>query len=79
MGSSANAQAYFVHALPPLRQTVNGRENLVIDMGLATAYAVLGQSGRYIVEASIDDRSDGAKIEIELFCMTIAGPLAGSV
>jgi hypothetical protein len=79
MGSSANAQAYFLCARPPLRQTVNGRENLVIDMGLATAYAALGQSGRYIIEASIDDRSDGAKMELKLFCEMIAGPLAGSV
>jgi len=46
-------------------------DNVVLDMGLATAYATKAFTGRFYIELSIDEKSDPGKESIKLFTLQI--------
>jgi hypothetical protein len=74
MGNADNAQALYNFDLPVSRLTINlvdGIPNAVVDMGLPSAYAAEANVLQYVVEVSIDDRSDAALAYIKTFTMEI--------
>jgi hypothetical protein len=71
LGTDANAKALFDFDLPPAREAVEGREGVVIDLGLATSYAVRAVLGSFYLELSIDEKSDAAKQSLKLFALQI--------
>lgn len=71
MGSEANAQAIFNFDLPAARETVSGHDNVVIDIGLASSYAIKAVSKDYYFELSIDEKSDAAKQTLKLFALQV--------
>jgi hypothetical protein len=71
MGTPAQAQAIFSYDLPAAREIVSGHDNVVIDIGLASSYAVKAFSGSDYFELSIDEKSDAAKQTLKLFALQI--------
>lgn len=71
LGSEANARALFDFDLPPARESIDGREDAVLDLGLATSYAVRAVIGTYYLELSIDEKSDAARESLKLFTLQI--------
>lgn len=71
LGSASNAEALFQFDLPPAREAIDGRPNVVLDLGLATSFAVRAVLGSYYLEASIDEKSDAARQSIKLFALQI--------
>lgn len=71
LGSEANAEALFQFDLPPAREAIDGRQNVVLDLGLATSFAVKAVLGSYYLEAAIDEKSDAARQSIKLFALQI--------
>lgn len=71
LGTEANAQGLFDFDLPPAREPVADRDNLVIDVGLASSYATKAWTGSFFLELSIDEKSDAAKQSLKLFSIQI--------
>ncbi len=77
MGSVDDAQALYQFDLPVSRMAINtlpdGNVNAVVDMGLPNAYAAEAyvDKGQYLIEVSIDDRSDAALAYIKTFTLEI--------
>jgi len=71
MASDTNALSLYDYDLPPAREPVADRENLVVDVGLATSYAAKAYTGTYFIELSIDEKSDAAKQSLKLFAIHI--------
>ncbi len=71
LANEANARGLFDFELPPAREPVAKREDVVIDLGLASSYAAKAWMGSYFLELSIDDRSDASKQSLELFSVQI--------
>lgn len=71
MGSEAGANDIFQYDLPPAREPVNDRDDVVLDVGLSTSYAVKAHSLGFYVELSIDEKSDVAKTSIKLFALQV--------
>lgn len=71
LGTDANAQALYDFDLPPAREAVEGRNNVVLDLGLATAYAVKAVLGTFYLELTVDEKSDAARQSIKLFALQI--------
>jgi hypothetical protein len=71
MTSESNAEGIFSYDLPAARQKLAGRDNVVLDMGLATAYATKAHTDRFYIELSIDEKSDAAKESLKLFTLQI--------
>jgi hypothetical protein len=71
MASDSNSEAIFNYDLPAARQTIADRPNVILDMGLATAYATKAHTDRFYIELSIDDKSDAAKESLKLFTIQI--------
>ncbi|MBI5548464.1 MAG: hypothetical protein HY901_31665, partial [Deltaproteobacteria bacterium] len=71
MGTEANAQSLYTYDLPPAREPVGERDNLVLDVGLATSYAAKAFAETYYIELSIDEKSDPAKQSLKLFASQI--------
>lgn len=71
LGSDSNANALFQFDLPPAREAIDGRQDVVLDLGLATSFAVRAVLGSYYLEASIDEKSDAARQSIKLFALQI--------
>ncbi|HEY3352391.1 MAG TPA: DUF6599 family protein [Polyangia bacterium] len=71
MGTESSSQNIYNYDLPPAREPVIGRDNLVIDVGLATAYAAKAHFGQFYIELSIDEKSDAAKQSLKLFAIEI--------
>lgn len=69
MGVEANADAIFSYDLPPARERVGDRDDVVLDVGLATSFAVKAHSTGFYFELSIDEKSDAAKQSIKLFAL----------
>jgi hypothetical protein len=90
MGDEVNAENLYNYDLPAARETVtvsvadDPTAALVLDLGLATAYAAKGHTRNYYLELTIDDKSDAAKASLKLFATqamtrgTTAGANAGS-
>ena len=78
LGTDANARALYEFDLPPAREQVDGRENVVLDLGLATSFAVRAVLGSYYVEASIDEKSDPARQSLKLFALQILDRSTGA-
>jgi hypothetical protein len=71
MGDEVNALSIYNNDLPPAREPVADRDNLVLDVGLATSYAAKAYAGTYYIELSIDEKSDPAKQSLKLFATQI--------
>ena len=77
MGNFENAKALYEYELPVSRLTINtlsdGTVNAVVDTSLPAAYAAFAyvDKGQYVIEVSIDDRSDAALAYIKTFTMEI--------
>ena len=71
MGSDANAQSLFSYELPASNQPIQGNSNSVLDTGLPAAYASESILGRFVIEVSIDARSDASLAAIEAFIIEI--------
>ncbi len=71
LGTEASALSLYDFDLPPAREPVEGHEGLVLDLGLATAYAAKAHTGSYYLELSIDEKSDAAKASLQLFAIQI--------
>ena len=69
MGNSDNALALFNYELPVARVQVGTLSNAVVDMGLASAYAAYAYVGEFVIEVSIDDRSDAALDTVQKFVL----------
>jgi hypothetical protein len=71
MGAEAQARNIFRFDLPPARENVSGNDDVVIDLGLATSYAVKAVSNEFYFELSIDEKSDAAKQSLKLFALDV--------
>jgi len=71
MGDEQHALDLYGYDLPPAREPVGDRPNMVLDVGLATSYAVKSVSKGYYIELTIDDKSDAAKQSIKLFALQV--------
>lgn len=71
MGSDDAALAIWEYDLPPAREPVADRDNLVVDVGLATSYAAKAYAGSFYLELTIDERSDAAKQSLKLFAIQV--------
>ncbi len=75
MGTADFAQGLYQFDLPVSRLTLNtlpdGTVNAVVDMGLPSAYAAEAVVDQYVIEVSIDDRSDAALAYIKTFTLEI--------
>ncbi|MFH1811932.1 MAG: DUF6599 family protein [Pseudomonadota bacterium] len=80
MGDADNARELYDYDLPPAREPVAERPDMVLDVGLASSYAVKALSQSYYVELSIDDKTDAAKQSIKLFALQVVerGEKAGA-
>jgi hypothetical protein len=67
MGSSDNALALYTYELPSSRVQIGDLPNAVVDTSLPAAYSAFGHAGRYVIEVSIDDRSDSALDTVQRF------------
>jgi len=67
MGSSVNAQSIYSFSMPAASQPIPNRDNAVLDLGLAGAWAAYAYVDRFYIELSISDKSDAALNAIELF------------
>lgn len=71
MGNADNAQSLFNFDLPVSRVPIDSLANAVVDMGLPGAYVAKAQANRYVIEVSIDDRSDAALDYVQKFTLAI--------
>ncbi|MBS1148998.1 MAG: hypothetical protein H6Q89_696 [Myxococcaceae bacterium] len=71
LGTEANARALYDFDLPPAREAVDGQPTLVIDLGLATAFAARAVLGSYYLELAIDEKSDAARQSLKLFAIQV--------
>jgi hypothetical protein len=71
MGEPENAQSIYNFDLPVSRVAIEGYPDAVVNMGLPAAYQGIAFVGRYYIEVSTDDRSDGALNSIKLFVVRI--------
>jgi hypothetical protein len=71
MGSELNSEQIFDYDLPPAREAVAGRTDVVLDVGLATSYAAKAHLKTFYIELSIDEKSDAAKQSLTLFMLQI--------
>lgn len=78
LGTDANARTLYDVDLPPAREAVEGRPNVVLDLGLATSYAVKAVLGTYYLELAIDEKSDAARQSIKLFAIQILDRSTGA-
>jgi hypothetical protein len=86
MGDEANAENLYNYDLPPAREEVplavpdDPGAALVIDLGLATAYAAKAHTKSYYLELTIDEKSDAAKASLKLFATQVMtrGTTAGA-
>ena len=78
LGTDANARTLYDFDLPPARESVEGRPNVVLDLGLATSYAVKAVLGTYYLELAIDEKSDAARQSIKLFALQILDRSTGA-
>jgi hypothetical protein len=53
--------------MPAASQPIPNRDNAVLDLGLAGAWAAYAYVDRFYIELSISDKSDAALNAIELF------------
>jgi hypothetical protein len=67
MGSSVNAQSIYSYSMPSASQSISGRDNAVLDLGLSSVYAAYAYVDRFYIELNISDKSDTALDAIELF------------
>ena len=77
MGEPENAEAIFNAYLPVHRETVDGRANTAVDLGLPTGYESTAFLSHYYVELMIDDRSDSGLTSIEAFTVKVLDRGAG--
>lgn len=78
MGTEAHARDLFSFDLPPAREPVGGRDDVVLDIGLASSYAVKAVSGSFYFELSIDEKSDAAKQSIRIFALQVLDRAEGA-
>lgn len=71
MGTETNARAIFQFDLPPARETIGGKDTVVLDLGLAASYAVRAVLGSYYLELSIDEKADAARQSLRLFALQV--------
>ncbi len=71
MGTDANARALYEFDLPPAREAVGESGTVVLDLGLATSYAVRAVLGSYYLELSIDEKADAARQSLRLFALQV--------
>jgi hypothetical protein len=69
MGSSANAQALYNFDLPISSVQLGNLPNAFVDLGLPNAYMAEAYAGPYVIEVSIDDRSDPALDTVQKFVL----------
>jgi hypothetical protein len=71
MGTETQARNIYGYDLPPAREAVAGYPDVVIDIGLATSYAVKAVSKSFYFELSIDEKSDAGKESLKLFALEV--------
>ncbi|MBI5480733.1 MAG: hypothetical protein HY906_17880 [Deltaproteobacteria bacterium] len=77
MGDEVNAENLYNYDLPSAREVVpvvvadDPGAALVLDLGLATAYAAKAHSKSYYLELTIDEKSDAAKASLKLFATQV--------
>jgi hypothetical protein len=69
MGSEAQARNLYSYDLPPAREAVAGYPDVVVDIGLATSFAVKAVAGSFYFELAIDEKSDAGKESLKLFAL----------
>ncbi|MBN1959722.1 MAG: hypothetical protein JW841_02145 [Deltaproteobacteria bacterium] len=67
MGSKENAQKIYDDDRPASLETFAGKNNIVLDIGLATSYAIKAYVDSFYIELSIDDKSETGKSSINIF------------
>jgi hypothetical protein len=78
MGTAANAQALYTYELPPDNLPTPSSLNSVIDLGLTTSYASYSWTNRFVVEATIADRTDVSKASLEVFTLDVLNRIAAA-
>ncbi len=80
METPAQARDLWDYDLPAAREPVGGRDNVVLDLGLATSYAVKAYQEGFYIELAIDEKSDPARQSIRLFALQVLdrGDTAGA-
>lgn len=78
LGTEGNSRALYDFDLPPARESVEGRDNVVLDLGLTTSYAVKAVLGTFYLELAIDEKSDAARQSVKLFALQILDRSTGA-
>ncbi|MBI5508434.1 MAG: hypothetical protein HY903_06760 [Deltaproteobacteria bacterium] len=71
MGTAAQAEDLYGYDLPAAREPIPEHDNMILDVGLATSYAVKAHQDGFYVELSIDEKSDAAKQSLKLFAIQV--------
>lgn len=71
MGDPGQSKDIYDYDLPAARESVEDRDNIVLDLGLATSYAIKANEGSFYIELSIDEKSDPAKQSLKLFAIQV--------
>ncbi len=71
METPTQAKDIYDYDLPAARESVGDRDNMVLDIGLATSYAAKSYGEAFYIELSIDEKSDPAKQSLKLFAIQV--------
>jgi hypothetical protein len=71
MATAEQATDIWDYDLPAAREPVADHENMVLDLGLSTSYAVRAYQDVFYIELSIDEKSDPAKQSLRLFAIQV--------
>ena len=71
MGTEGQAVDLYNYDMPPAREPIPDHDNMILDVGLATSYALKAHQANFYIELSIDEKSDSAKQSIKLFGIQI--------
>jgi len=71
MGDEVSAESIYDFDLPPAREVLPDRENLVVDIGQTSSYSVKAYFDSFYLELNIDEKSDSAKQSLKLFAIQI--------
>jgi hypothetical protein len=71
MSDPVSAESIYDYDLPPARELLPDRDNIVVDIGQASSYSVKAYFDAFYLELTIDEKSDPAKQSLKLFAIQI--------